>query len=399
MVLTAGLGMLLFSLAALESSAVSADDRIAVAAGAEAVATLDGSWELDPAAATVPPPVPDGEPDPEGPVPGVRTPPLPPGNTLVWRTDFITPLDGVQRDMLIVDPATFAQVALWGRGAGLAAARDGVSALAARPASPGPSDRDAPIPAIAVADPAADGLNSLFVTVGYDTRELSVVARAPAFPSLEGRPMWVVPADHVFGPAGTADPRLRPRSRLDTSPLFVRTFQWNSTGASGVAAVTAATGTQPERVGTAAEVRQGDAYVATRSARGYQLAVAAYLALLAVLTLGVYAQRTAAARRPADLMLARVGLGRSRIRWAGALEFALLAAIALGAAVAGVAGLALVGGRLLDDQPGLPPAFEFRQPPAALVVTAGVALAATLIAVALTTVLSRSAEEDAYRDD
>jgi putative ABC transport system permease protein len=152
-------------------------------------------------------------------------------------------------------------------------------------------------------------------------------------------------------------------------------------------------------VDTAATLRQGDAYVAAERARGYQVAVAGYLALLAVLTLCVYAQRTAATRRPADLMLARVGLGRARVTRARALEFVLLAAVAFAAAVAGVAALAPIGGRLLDDQPGLLPRFAFPLSPVALAVTAGVAVVATVLAVALTTVRSPSAEEDAYRDD
>jgi len=152
-------------------------------------------------------------------------------------------------------------------------------------------------------------------------------------------------------------------------------------------------------VTTAAELRQAAPAVATGRARGYQLAIAGYLALLAVLTLCVYAQRTAVLRRPADLMLARVGLGRARIRRARALEFVLLAAVAFGAAAAGVAALAPLGARLLDDQPGLLPRFVFQLSPAGLAVTAGAAVVAAALAVALTTVRSASAEEDAYRDD
>ena len=115
LVVTAGLGMLLFALSAVHSTAVSADDRVAVAAGAEGVAPLRGSWELDDAAVPVPPEDPLGGPRVEGPVPGVRVPPLPPGNTVVWRTDVTTPLDDYQKDMLIIDPDRFRDVAMWGR--------------------------------------------------------------------------------------------------------------------------------------------------------------------------------------------------------------------------------------------------------------------------------------------
>jgi len=393
LVVTAGLGMLLFALSAVHSTAISVGDRVAVAAGAEGVAGLSGSWELDEGAAMVPPDDPD-RPPPDGPVPGVRTPPLPPGNTVVWRSDVTTLLDDDQKDLQIIDPARFHDVALWGDGADLAAARDAVAELAAAPVDAGGTVR-----AIVVADPASAQVDLVRVTVGFSTEYLSVAARVAAFPGMQGRPMYVVAADPMFGKLGRDDPRLRPRTNQPPNALFAKSFLWSSAGAAGVRAVTAAKGVRPERVTTAAELRQAAPAVATGRARGYQLAIAGYLALLAVLTLCVYAQRTAVLRRPADLMLARVGLGRARIRRARALEFVLLAAVAFGAAAAGVAALAPLGARLLDDQPGLLPRFVFQLSPAGLAVTAGAAVVAAALAVALTTVRSASAEEDAYRDD
>jgi hypothetical protein len=390
LVVTAGLGMLLFALSAVHSTTISAGDRIAVAAGAEGVAPLQGSWELDAGAVSAP----AEDPPPDGPVPGVRTPPLPAGNTVVWRTDVTTLLDDDQKDLQIIDPARFHDVALWGDGADLAAARAAVAALAAEPV-----DADGTVRAIVVADPSSAQVDLVRVSVGFSTEDLSVAARVAAFPGMQGRPMYVVAADPMFAKLGPDDPRLRPRTNRPPNALFAKTFLWSSAGAAGVRAVTAPMGVQPERVSTAAELRQAAAVVATSRARGYQLAIAGYLALLAVLTLCVYAQRTAVLRRPADLMLARAGLGRARIRRARALEFVLLATVAFGAAAAGVAALAPLGGRLLDDQPGLLPRFAFQLSPAGLAVTAGAAVVATALAVALTTVRSASAEEDAYRDD
>ena len=391
-VVTAGLGMLLFALSALQSTTVSADDRIAVAAGAEAVAKVAGSWELDDAAIPVPEFDPEREP-PRRPVPGVRTPPLPVGHTLVWRADIRTPIDDTPRELVLVDPAGLDDVALWGHGTELAAARAALAGLAADPED----DRGA-IRAIAVGDPASVGLDTAQVALGYGTVDLAVGPHVPAFPGMGTSPMYVAAAEPVFARLGVFDPRLQPRS-LASGALEMRTYLWSAAGAAGSAAVTAPRQVRPERVDTAATLRQADAYVATGRARGYQVAVAAYLALLAVLTLCVYAQRTAAARRSADLMLARVGLGRGRVLRARACEFVLLAVVSFGAAVAGVAALAPIGGRLLDDQPGLRPGFDFQVPGPALAVTAGVAVLATLLAVALTTVRSPGAEEEAYRDD
>jgi hypothetical protein len=379
LVVTAGLGMLLFALSAVHSTAVTADDRIAVAAGAAGVATLQGSWELDP-------PV-------EGSDRPVRNPPLPPGNAVVWLVDVTTPLDDSQKDLLVIDPVQFRDAALWGSGADLAAARAAVTALTADPVESNGAPRT-----IVVGDPASEGIDTIRVTMGGPAEDLSVAARVAAFPGMRGRPMYVVAADPMFARLGPDDPRLAVRNP-QASALFVQTFLWSAGGAAGVRAVTAPRFVVPERITTAAQLRQEAGYIAAGRARGYQLAIAAYLALLAILTLSVYAQRTAVLRRPTDLMLARVGLGRSRIARARALEFVLLATVAFAAAVAGVAALAPLGRRLLDDQPGLLPRFAFQLSAPAVAFTAGAAVVATVLAVALTTVHSASAEEDAYRDD
>ncbi|GID33206.1 FtsX-like permease family protein [Paractinoplanes brasiliensis] len=393
LVVTAGLGMLLFALSAVRSTDVSAEDRIAVASGAEAVAKLNGSWELDDQAPPPPPEVPNQLP-PEGPVPGVRVPPLPPGNTAVWHLEITTPLDDGRRDLLAIDPARFRDVASWGSGPDLAAARAAVSSLAARPSDPDGTPR-----AIVVADPAADQVDLVRVSLGYNTQDLTIAERVSAFPGMRGRAMYVVAADPTFGQLGIDDPRLRPRSALGGNALFVQTFLWSSAGEPGVLAITQPKGLQPERISTAAQLREDAAYIATSRARGYQLAIAGYLALLAVLTLCVYAQRTAVLRRPSDLMLARIGLGPARVRRARSLEFVLLSALSLAFATAGVAALMPLGARLLDDQPGLFPAFSFQLSLPGLAITAGAAAVATILAVVVTAARSPGVEEEAYRDN
>ncbi|MGK5680633.1 FtsX-like permease family protein [Actinoplanes sp. URMC 104] len=388
-VVTAGLGMLLFALSAVDSTDVSDEDRIAVAAGAEGVATIEGSWALDKTAV----PVPRDSPNPpplDQPVPGVHNPPLPPGSTMVWRTDVRTLLDDDQKDLLIIDPARFADVALWGRGADLAEARRAVADLAARPTDGGRAR------VIAVADPASADVDIVRMVAGSMDQYFTVAARVDAFPGMRGRPMYVTVTDPTLGLLGPEDPRLRPINQFLNS-LFPTAFLWSSGGATGVHAVTQPAGVEPQRVSTAAQLRQEAAYVATDRARGYQVAIAGYLALLAVLTLCIYAQRTATLRRPTDLMLARVGLGRARIRRASAVEFVLLAAVSYAAAVAGVAALSPLGARLLDGQPGLLPRFVLRLSPDGLAITAGAAVVAIFLALALTS-LSRT-EENAYRDD
>ncbi|MEV4348555.1 hypothetical protein AB0J83_29210 [Actinoplanes sp. NPDC049596] len=390
LVMTAGLGMLLFALAAVDSTQVAADDRVAVAAGAEAVATLEGSWEIDPTATPVPKEDPT-KPVPEGPVPGVHSPSLPPGSTVVWRTDVDTPTDSTQKDLLIIDPARFDAVALWGTGPDLAAARAALATLAAAPADDFGRPR-----ALAIGDPATDHIDSIRINIGFAVSDLTIAARAPAFPGMQGRPMYVVAHDPILGSLGIDDPRLKPRGSAPNA-LFAQTFLY-AVDTDHIQQVTAPVNVTPSRIDGAAKLRQDAAYVATGRARGYQLAVAGYLALLAVLTLCIYAQRTATLRRPTDLMLARIGLGPARVRRARALEFLLLTLVAFAAAVAGVFLLVPLGARLLDDQPALLPRFAFQIPAPAFLIAAVAAAVACLLAIAIGSTRS-SAEEAAYRDD
>ncbi|WP_433300379.1 hypothetical protein ACQP2F_02930 [Actinoplanes sp. CA-030573] len=391
-VVTAGLGMLLFALSAVDSTADMAEDRVAVAAGAEAVAPLPGSYVLDKQAVS-PPRTGPFTPPPPGPVAGVRVPPLPAGNTIVWHTDVLSPIDNEQKDLLIIDPARFRDVALWGTGADLTAARQAVDLLLREPVA---ADRS--VRMIAVADPASERLDSFPMKVGFESQDFTVAARVAAFPGMKGRPMFVAAADPLLGNLGVDDPRLKPLTEMPPGAAVAQASLWSAGGEAGIRTVTSAYGVRPDRVDTASHLRSDASYVATARARGYQVAIGGYLALLAILTLAVYAQRTAVQRRPTDLMLARVGLGRRRVRRARALEFVLLALVALAAAVAGVVALAPLGGRLLDDQPTLLPAFAFELSPSALVVTAVAVVVAIVLAVALAAVVS-GVEEVAYRDD
>ncbi|MBL7259553.1 hypothetical protein [Paractinoplanes lichenicola] len=377
-VMTAGLGMLLFALCAMTAAATTVDDRVAVQAGAEFVAVLDGgSAQLDPGAAEVP------EEPTKDPVPGVRTPPLPAYATVVWRYDLYSDLDGTQRDLLVVDPVKFRELALWGSGPDLAQARAALARLEAAPEA-------GRILAIAAADPAAATESRLPADTGSWKGMLDVVAHVAAFPGLDAKPTYVVSESSFFPHLGSADPRLAARDPNAADGAFVRTLIWSSQGIDKL-------DVQPERVNTAAAVRQRDIYVAANRARGYQVAVAAYLALLAVLALCVHAQRTAATRRASDLMLIRVGLGRGRALRARLLELSLLAAVALAGAVAGVAALLPLGTRLLDDEPLRLPPLHFDLTVPALAITAAVTMAAVFLAALFTT--SRSAEEASYRDD
>jgi hypothetical protein len=282
------------------------------------------------------------------------------------------------------------RVAEWGRGTDLAAARRAVRRLD----DPSP---DSAIPAIVVGDPSVAGREELPVAVpGWDGR-LRVVAHLPAFPGMGTRAMYVVGGSAIFPALGREDPRLRPDGGY--SPDFFSTELWSSRGTLGIDEVTAGRDVDVEQTTTIERYRQDPLYIAAGQSRGYELAVAAYLALLAMVALALHADRTAVAARPGDLMLARVGVGRARIVGARVAELVALVVVAAVCAVGGLAALAPLAARLLDSNPGQVPALRLVVPPAAIAVFVGVAVVAAVLAAVLAVTRSAAREEDAFRGD
>jgi hypothetical protein len=206
----------------------------------------------------------------------------------------------------------------------------------------------------------------------------------------------VVPGAVIFPKLWREDPRLRPSGG---APSSARTELWSSAGTRGIDEVVAPGGVEATVLTTTARYRNEPLYVAARQSRGYESAVAAYLALLAVVALALHADRTAVAARPGDLMLARVGVGRARIVGARALELVALVLLALLAAALALVGLAALADRLLDPNPGQVPALRFAVPATAYGVTVGVAVVAAVLGAVIAMVRSSAREEEAFRGD
>ncbi|MFJ8582185.1 hypothetical protein [Micromonospora sp. NPDC093277] len=390
---TAGLGMVLFALSGVAATRTTIDDRVAVRSGADTVATIEAAWQLDDDPVLAPPRPKHGEPPADAPAPEAHTPPLPARTTLVWRIDVTNAATFGTHQLLVADPAALVDVASWGHGPELARARRALSRLAA-------ADPDAPkagLPAIAVGVAGSEVDDLVQVEAGPWRERLRVVDAVDVFPRYAGEPMYVVSAGAAFPAFGPADPRLKPRDNLATG-VFARTELWGASDVT-VDAVLSAHGVQPRQLDTATQLRRRDIFVAAEQAGGYQVAVAGYLALLAVLALCVHAQRRAAADRPTDLMLARLGFGRSRVLLSRAVEQAALAAVALLCAVAGLLLLTPLAGRLLDVAPDEAPAFRLVVTPAALGAAALAALLAAGAATAVSGQRSGRGEEEAYRTD
>lgn len=323
-VVTTGLAVLLWALVSVGSVGATIEDRVAVRSGASATAELRGSWQLDPQAPTEPT-------DEAGSViddasdlpPGLGTPELAAGQTLVWRTQTFVPGRTGGVDLLLVDPVTFGEVASWGPTGRLDGLRDQLPALADADRQIGAQLRAgggaSALPAVAVGDLGLEvGRRASFSTdvLPVDVTVIDVVEVAPGRTS--NRPVLVVPADSFLLQMLTRDPRLKPGREAFSRTQF-RTELWVADGSAALDRTLEAADVEPVEVRTADQLRATPELVASSLGSAYQVAIGVVLALLAAGALAFHADRTAAQHRAADVLLARAGLGARGVA-AGAAE-------------------------------------------------------------------------------
>jgi hypothetical protein len=398
-VLAAGLGLLGYSLAAARSVHQLVQDRAAVIAGAGATGEVQASWLLDPGAAEMPLPDENGAVSPD-PVLASRTPPLPQGTTVTWRRRANVPPDLGTIDLMVVDPRGFADAADWGAGPQLARARAATRGLVdpnrAAVDRFRSGEHGVPVPALVVGDVglAAGQRASLVLEPGEVP--IDVRATLPAYPGHDGNlGLVVVPADAFFLSLGPSDPRLRPPRGLppnERPPVDYHTSLW-SRDIDGIRAVSAQAQIEVKELTTLDQVRQQPALVAARQATGPQVAFGALVALAAGLVLVMYADRRSRHGRAADVLLARMGLGRAAVLRSRAGELAVIAVLGL---VAGALGVALVtpfGARLLDPGGGVAPVFQLRPGSGGVVVLLLATLVVWLVAAGLVGLRLRQVDE------
>ncbi|WP_407345308.1 hypothetical protein [Pengzhenrongella phosphoraccumulans] len=398
-ILSTGLGLLAYSVAAAVSVNQVTEDRAAVLAGAGATTEIEVSWLLDDGAAQVDPDDPATIPT-SGPVPGVRTPPLPAGTTIVWRARVTVPGELQNIDLLVIDPARFAAVAAWGHGPELARSRALLPALTRADAAlttrlqAGGAGQ---IPAIGVGGLVGQPGEGSAVSTDFGDFPITLLDVVPAFPGHSGNlPMIVVPADSFFGSLGAADPRVRPapmEGRFDRAPRQYFPSLWTSGGPDALVAVLEPRGIELGATETLAQVAQYPDLVAARRSIGLQVALGLCVAGIAVLALAMFADRATTRSRASDLMLALMGMGRAGARRARSIELALLGGLGLALAGVGVLLIAPLGARLLDPGGGSQPAFVLRLGGAALAAAAIAAVVCLLVAIVV--VATRSGRADA----
>lgn len=376
-VMALGLGMTLFAMSAVAAAQVAVADRVAVANGAATVAQIDGSWLLDPDA----PRLPTNEELAAGvKVPKGRTPPVPDGMTLVWRSLVSLSGEFGYRDLMAVDPAQLLAVADWGEGATMARARDAVTALASADAVAMQDPSRAAIPVIAVNEPSLRAGDLAVLSGQAWTSPVSVVASVPAFPGLRSRPMLVAATPTLFASQARYDPRLAPPDETLSNRPFAETWLWSSGSSRELTDYLAQHGVTPTALTTTDQAAQTPTIAAATRSLGYQGAVGAFLALVSVVVAAVYARRLVRRSRAADALLVRVGVGRRGVGAARTWELGLLVVVALVAAVASVVLVSPLGPLLLDLDRGASPAYELHPTWAGVAVTCAVALVMLVVA-------------------
>lgn len=402
--LTTGLALQMYSVSADDAVRDVTADRAAVIAGAQAVARVDGSWQLD----EDPVPLPDrSELDPGAPpIPLAvgRTPPLPPGAAAVWRRTTVVPNRFGDVELMVVDPPSFLSAAAWGRGPDLAAARAMLVQLAGdeqqRTEQQEQGSPSGPLLGIAVGDTGLQVGQRASVTTGSQTVGFEVLGTVPVWPGSDPlRPSMIVTGTNLLLALGEADPRLLPLPERNPPPPEFRAQLWSADGQAGLQAVLQPLGVDPRSTSTLADAEQRPELVSARRGLGYQLALGACVAAVAVLALSLYADRAAARGRAADLLLRRTGLGRGGPVVARALELALVGVVALVLALVAVALVTPLGARLLDGGQGTVPALAFGPTPPAVALTALTAAVAVLAAVAVTVVRGRTGTDGSVLRD
>ena len=372
-----GLAVLVFSLASLSSLHQTVDDRVAVEVGADTVHRVGSSWRLDPAAPVQAVEPEDGTPLPVADVPVARTPALPSGQAMVWRTRTTVASSDESVQLLVVDPLRISEAASWGSDEGpVAAGLSALPALAAQDAeAAAATHRDGVsrgVPGLLVGDVGALGLEA-GSAVTVDTLNLPVrvvvLGVLSAFPGAgTGQPTLVVAADSFFASQLNDDPRLRPAPGTPRNrPMEFQADLWSATPDAATRTLTAA-GVAPELVGTLDQARTTPAYVATAQARRYQVALGLVFGALGLSAVAVAAVRLARRSPVADRMLAWAGAGQRAPSRARFLEVAAVVALTAGVSTVALLALHPLAATLLEPGDG-------RTPAAALTVS-GSALAA-----------------------
>lgn len=401
-VVTAGLAVLLWALTSVASVRDVVEDRVAVATGATAVAELRGSWELE---ADAPSQLTDEQVQDrlieiDDLPPGLASPEVAPGQTVVWHAQTSVPGRSGGVDVLLVDADSFGAAASWGATGAVAGLREHLPAMAEAEARIGAQMRagerwDA-LPVVVVGDLGLGAGDTASVATDLGgavlVRVLDVVEAAPGRRS--GRPRIIAPADPFLLQHLNNDPRLRPSTRAWTARRDqFRAELWTSGGAADLDRTLTAAGAEPIEVRTVQEARARPVFVAAGLGRSYQLAIGVLLALLAAAALALHADRAAARHRPTDVLLARAGLGRRGTALARDLEVVVLGATSGLLAVVAVLLVSPLADRLLDPGDGELPAARLVVGPTAVLVAVAAVVATTALAAVAARVRARSGSD------
>ena len=370
-----GLAMLVFALSSLTSLQHTVEDRAAQEVGAHTVDRIGYSYRLDPSAPMQAAEPADGSPLRPGQVPLARNPTLPDGRTLVWRGGTAVATSGDNVNLLIIDPAHFAEAAAWGSPGGpVSQGRALLPELADQDAAAAAATRRqgvaAEVPVLVVGEVGDLDLkvgSAVTIDTLNDPVRLSMRGVLPAFPGTgSGQPTLVVPADSFFASQYNNDPRLRPRPGTPRNrPVEFQSDLWSTTAA-GAAETLAGSAIDAQPIGTLDAMRATPVYVAAEQARRYQIALGLVFGVVGLAAVALAAVRLARRSPAADRMLAWTGAGPRTTSRARVLEAAVVLALSAALAALGLLALRPMAHILLEPGDGRTPVAVLVVPGSAL---------------------------------
>ena len=197
----------------------------------------------------------------------------------------------------------------WGQGDYLAEVRQAATELAAA----APAEQDGgPIPVIAVNEPTLATGDEAVISGQEWQSYVRVIASVSTFPGQGDRPMIVATAPSLLPRWGRSDPRLKPAAGQEPPRAYSEAWVWSSRPVTDLTTMLERRKVSPTALTTREQAEAQPALVAAASTLSFQVVLAGFLALAAVVAAALHSRRVSRRSRASDALLARAGPGRRR---------------------------------------------------------------------------------------
>ncbi|GAB3271517.1 ABC transporter permease family protein [Kineosporia babensis] len=371
-ILAIGVGVLAYGLVSASVVHASVHDKTSVLAGAVSAAQIPGSRALGGA---------DGL-DPE----------LSEDLSVLWRAPGLLRPGRANVDVLVINPETFPEVALWGEGAELAEARQALSVF------------DEPVvgfvPALMVGLPGREPGSGGTVAIGNRNIEFAVNGQAAAFPGATRSAIVFDARSLLPRIAADREGKLFVEGTFDGDQNTFSTWLWSTRPADALENHLEGLHITPLSVTSIEQAEATPALTSSGWAATYQTVLGVAALALAGLAVLVAVDRRVARAAPVDLVLRRFGVKPARLIRLRAVELVLTCLAALAVLVVPFGLVMVLLPRLVEPGPTLSPALGMQLPIGPLLLS--VLAAAVVTAAAVRVAARRSATlkpAEVLRDD